>query len=193
MNNRCDHLQVWCNWVGSRCCSQMRKCFAVTFYAFLLIAQPTSAQSQTIGDSSVHATPLFTRAELEAAFRLILNPAEAETLADNWFRLVTSAGQVDANGFFVPDELEPDDGAPSVLFAPSERPQTDTSYAVLERMTDNQLREWLSGFSDFHLNLVALVSAEADLRVRRLRGESEEQAQNRRTQTLHMVAALRRR
>jgi hypothetical protein len=144
--------------------------------------------------------PLFTRDELAAAFRLILSPVEAERRASTWFELF-GEGCVDHEGRVVlvatphaDDESSTDDGWPAEAPAEHTRRTSTSGTGGFERFrgrSEEEKGEYLMHFSDFHLNLVSLVSPEVAERVRVARGDTPEQAAWRIAQMRKIVEVMR--
>ena len=136
--------------------------------------------------------PLFTLEELTRAFELVFqDPATAAGLAREWFPRF--ADETDGEGRL----LHPDyDGVPiSTLvirkgnLSPAELEAHERRY--FSGWSDERKREFLMGFSDLHVALVALVSPAAFERLRVARGISMEAAERSRQQMLRWTAALR--
>jgi hypothetical protein len=141
--------------------------------------------------------PLFTRDELAAAFRLVLPPDVADRCAREWFDQCASES-VDQRGYFLYKEWWDQSGAPA---APARglvvqtASVTDAERDAHERkffgsMTLADRIDLLMRFSDFHLNLVALVSDDVKRRVQAAIRASDGQMERRVTQMRRIVRAF---
>ena len=141
--------------------------------------------------------PLFTRDELETAFRLILPQDVAAHCARQWFDQFASES-VDERGHFLYEEWWNKPGMPLGL---AKGPVVQTGSATdLERdtherkfsgsMTIPERIDLLMRFSDFHLNLIALVSDELRHRVQAALKASDAQMDRRTSQMRRIVKAF---
>jgi|SRR5437870_4577613 len=141
--------------------------------------------------------PIFTRDELAAAFRLVLPPDVADRCARQWFDQFAS-GSVDQRGYFLYEEWWDRSGAPTGLaqgLAVQIGSVTDAERDAHERkvfgsMTLADRINLLMRFSDFNLNLVALVSDDVKRRVQAAIGASNGQMERRLTQMRRIVKAF---
>ena len=141
--------------------------------------------------------PLFTRDELETAFRLILPQDVAARCARQWFDEFASES-VDERGYFLYEEWWNTSGTPSSLahgLVVQTGSATDVERDAHERrffgsMTIPERVEFLMRFSDFHLNLVALVSDELRHRVQAAIRASDAQMDRRINQMRRIVKAF---
>jgi hypothetical protein len=145
--------------------------------------------------------PLFSRAELAAAFALIFRePATAERIAGEWFETFVGDA-VDDAGRFLYEEWWVDEGGSAAGAVPAtaagESPRDD-SLAAHERevsfyrgWSDERKAELVMQFSDFHFALVALVSDELAERMNAARGFTPAQAARSRAQMARMAQWLR--
>jgi hypothetical protein len=141
--------------------------------------------------------PIFTCDELAAAFRLVLPPDVAERCARQWFDQFASES-MDQRGTFLYKEWWDQPGAPRGLaeglvvqtgsFTETERDGHERK--VLGSMTVADRINLLMRFSDFHLNLVALVSEDVKRRVQVALGASDAQMERRLTQMRRIVKAF---
>ena len=140
------------------------------------------------------SVPLFTKAELQAAFALILPPKAAAETAEEWWD--SFADEVDAQGrllredYRVSHPIQPTDG----LVGASRR-QTPAEVEAQERllwsgMTSADRKGLLLRFSNFHMRLAGLVSDELFERMRVAEGISLEVAERGRSQMRRIVAAI---
>ena len=144
-------------------------------------------------------TPLWTAAELGAAFALLLPETEARALAAEWFAdFAGEPGDVDADGRYVhpgpwggprspaPGDDEEDDPE---WHAPEQVRQDEALFA---RWSDAETVEWLGPrLGDIHLALAALVSDELYERMRAARFMSRRGAARNRLQLTRAVRAYR--
>jgi hypothetical protein len=153
-------------------------------------------QRQPASESVMPKMPLFTEAELATAFQWLLPDAVASQAAHEWFEQI--ADDVDEEGRFVYQDWRELAGlpldAPSVLAAaPKGVPDAERIQRQLAHfagMSTSMRLEVLMRFSDFHLNLVSLVSAAAAERIRQGCGLSVEQLQARQLQMRRIVTAM---
>jgi hypothetical protein len=132
-----------------------------------------------------------------AAFRLVLPPDVAERCARQWFDQFASES-MDQRGKFVYKEWWDQPGAPQGLA----EGLVVQNGSVRETERDSHVRKFfgsmsvadrinlLMRFSDFHLNLVALVSEDVKRRVQAALGASDEQMERRLTQMRRIVDAF---
>lgn len=139
------------------------------------------------------ATPLFTLAELTAAFRLILPEAEAQSLATRWFERFAGDDGVDEAGYFLYEDpaylVESSDDNPEILVSHvSDDASREASVSDwFHRMSMEEKECLLLGLSDFHLNLVALVSEPLFRRIQGIYRDSDPNAERRRRQTQRLI------
>ena len=141
--------------------------------------------------------PIFTCDELAAAFRLVLPPDVAERCARQWFDQFASES-MDQRGKFVYKEWWDQPRAPRGLaeglvvqngsFRETERDGHERKFFGSMSVADRI--NLLMRFSDFHLNLVALVSEDVKRRVQAALGASDEQMERRLTQMRRIVDAF---
>jgi hypothetical protein len=142
------------------------------------------------------AVALFTVDDLALAFGMIVSAPTATEWAAEWFRQY--ADRIDAAGFFVYEPWWTDEGGPppdarAGLAGGSLRHPANgaPSYAGLRGWSKEKKFEFLMRFSDVHLDLLTLVSAELSARIREIRRDSESAAARRRENVLRLVEALR--
>lgn len=141
-------------------------------------------------------TPLFTQAELTAAFALLLSPEQAAALAAQRFE--EFADEIDHEGRFVSHDRW-HDGVPAadapvrpVDLEAWNAPQVVAGdEATFRTFSDDTAAEWLLRSSDLHLGLVALVSPAAFDRMRDVRGMTTRQAERNRLQLQRAIGAYR--
>jgi hypothetical protein len=137
------------------------------------------------------AHPAFTRAELEAAFRLVLPTEVAKNAAATWWRRF--ADNVDERGFLLYDppseQLEPRVGAHAA--PPAGSKQRAQSREFWGSMSEAERLELLMRFSSFHFGLVGLLSDDIHERLRLAQGLTPAQAESQRAQMRDIVAAMR--
>jgi hypothetical protein len=138
--------------------------------------------------------PLFTKAELQAGFALILPAASATEAAEEWWALF--ADEVDDRGYFLFDQdpTSPAHRSNNAL-ALAGRQQTDAQRDAQERalwggMSVAERRELLIRFSSFHFRLLGLVSDDLFDRMRLAEGLSLSAAEPARAQMRRIVAAI---
>jgi hypothetical protein len=144
-------------------------------------------------------TPLWTAAELEAAFALLLPEAEARVLAAEWFAsFAGEPGDVDADGRYVyprpwghvrpPAPGDDDEDAPE-WHTPE---QVRRDEALFASWSDAETVSWLGPrLDDTHLSLAALISDELYERMRAARFMSRRSAARNRLQLTRAVRAYR--
>ena len=158
------------------------------------VVEPTSLRwsgefSNQQGQMS--AVPLFNFAELKRAFALILPEAKAEEWAKEWWAVHATESDLDSAGNFLFEDW-PDDEKIEVAFAASKATNAEYAWGFesLRERSDDELGEFLMSFTDFHLNLLSLVSPELFERVKRVRGDSNIMAERRRRQMLRIVDVI---
>lgn len=137
--------------------------------------------------------PLFTESDLARAFGFLLPEEAARHLAARWFVEIGSDDVV--NGVYMArrESWRPAHGqlgGLAVRGTPSFGPPEP--WKQFKEGSDEWRANYLLRLSDFHLNLVSLVSPDVFERVRRLRGDTEEQAQYKREQMRRWVVGYRR-
>lgn len=145
-------------------------------------------------EATVRTIPLFRESELAQAFSLLLPDSTAQEWAGDWFEML-SPDEVDEKGYFLysTEPLDDEDVAGSDFdnIGFGTRAPTQGGADRPAPLSTSELRLLLMRFSDLHLNLVALVSPQAEEKVRRLRNETEEVASRRRNQMLRLVRQLK--
>jgi hypothetical protein len=140
----------------------------------------------------VPAIPLFTRSELEAAFRLILPAEDAGVTAAHWWDQF--ADEVDDRGYFLSkDRAGLPRSPPQVVAVDSPLPeseQRERERLFWGSMSTEERIEILMRFSSFHLGLLGLVSDDLHERMRQAEGLTAEQAETRRAQMRGILAAI---
>jgi hypothetical protein len=138
--------------------------------------------------------PLFTKAELQAAFTQILPPGPAAAAATDWWGMF--AAEVDADGRFLynHDPTSPT-LRPTNALAVAGPPVSPAEQERRERrfwggMSIEERREFLLRFSNFHMRLVGLLTEELFERMRLAEGLSPESAERGRTQMRRIVTAI---
>jgi hypothetical protein len=144
--------------------------------------------------------PLFTVDELTAAFGHVLPTVAARQWAVEWFVRFTDETCIDEDGYFLYEDVRaslynspefaaylPEISAGANRELSSEEPH----YPLLRGMTEVEKGEFLMSFSDFNLNLLAMVSPELFERVRAVTGDPVEVAQKKRRQMLRIVEEMR--
>ena len=140
------------------------------------------------------SVPLFTKAELEAAFALILPPKAAAETAEEWWD--SFADQIDAQGrWLLKDHLVSRPNQPPDGLVVAGRRQTPAEVEAHERllwsgMTIADRKGLLLRFSNFHMRLAGLVSDELFERMRVAEGISLEVAERGRSQMRRIIAAI---
>ena len=143
--------------------------------------------------------PLFTRAELSAAFALILPASAAADYAHRWFDQF--ADDEDAAGRYLWDPepfrawaTDTEREAAGLAVGPPRQSPDEVGtggYEVYAGRPDAEKGEFLLRFSDFHLNLVSLVSPELAARVAAGRGDTPAQSARSMRHMRAIVAAMR--
>ena len=139
--------------------------------------------------------PLFTREELTRAFALILPPDAAARYAGRWFD--ECADEVDERGRYLWEAwrwptTEEEWRALGLAHSSRDPDEVHTGgYEMFRGRPVDEKGEFLLRFSDFHLNLVSLVSADLARTIREARGDSAEQATRSRRQMEAIVAVMR--
>jgi hypothetical protein len=140
--------------------------------------------------------PLFTEAELATAFQWLLPDALASQAAHEWFEQF--ADERDEEGHFLYQDWRefaglPVDAPSALAAAPRDGPDAERAQhelAYFAGMSTPTRLEVLMHFSDFHLNLVSLVSPAVAERIRQGCGLTVEQLQARQIQMRRIVTAM---
>lgn len=133
-----------------------------------------------IGDT-VRSFPLFTEAELAAAFHLLLPASDARRWAAEWFLLFADEGDLDEAERYTLRTAgrlrDVNDRGRSRALLAKEAPQlpmaADGIATDLGRMSNAVRGEFLMRLSDFVLDLAAASSPSVAERVRHARGDDE--------------------
>lgn len=173
-------------------------CIALVATACSGVGLPGAHTTSALPEADTLTFPLFSRFELGDAFSLVLPDSVARRLAGEWFDRYAGPDDTDQQGRFLCDRalFTSESETPGIEpIALSTTPQDSgaTRFEPLRTMSDSSLQDWLMSFTDFHLNLLMLVSPELEERVRRFRGDTHVVAARRKAQAEEMVAALRRR
>jgi hypothetical protein len=135
-------------------------------------------------------TPLFSQQELARAFALVVPDDRASELSADWF----AEGDVDQLGNYLYRDWEFDPRPPSPA---TDGPQivaggtgVSNDFSPWRNLSERSKELMLEGFSDFHLDLLSLVSPELFERIRTIRCDTEATALRRSDRMRLFISAI---
>lgn len=132
---------------------------------------------------------LFNEQELALAFSRILPQEQALAYAHEWFQLIPAAEDLDSDGRFLwPRQWEVSGEITIPVVVPTVDPLTEADMVPLPASSYHAV---LVRFSDLTLDVASLASEQVSERIRRARGQTEDQA-NRATRRVETLFSIRR-